>query len=518
MNTKIILAALVLSALTAASCNKEYLDTMPTSATDVSTIFKTTDDAKLAVNGLANLMSIQYLGSQGFNGEGTVKMYSGNYPGAHFTVNLPGWAPITNSDYFTNLTSIYDYYPWYYYYRLVGNANTIIVNIDEAQGPDAEKQYIKAQALTYRAYSFMMLAQLYCLRWSDSNNGAELGLILRLEPSDEEMPRSTLAETYTQIYDDLTEAIALFTGSGIHRDNSLNYVVDVEAAYATYARAALNRQDYPKAAEMAVKARENYPLMDVAAYKAGFANPTSEWIWSVWGSSDETLYFYSYFAYIAYNSTASAVTSYPKCISRELFEKIPDTDIRKDLFLNPADYPNDTCNASSGLVNNTWRNKVRATKGVAPAAAAYVYMQFKIKANDMPGVGHLNLFRSSEMYLIEAEAKYFQNDPSGAQAVLVALNKDSHRNDSYACNLTGDELLKEIKTYRGIELWGEGFDWFDLKRWGDPLLRKSFANGGSFISELAVEIQPNEKNKWTWFIPAREVDYNKLAEQNNYDK
>jgi hypothetical protein len=55
-----------------------------------------------------------------------------------------------------------------------------------------------------------------------------------------------------------------------------------------------------------------------------------------------------------------------------------------------------------------------------------------------------------------------------------------------------------------------------LKRWGDPLARKSFANNGSFISALAVTIQPNEKNKWTWFIPAREIDYNKLAQQNNY--
>jgi hypothetical protein len=517
MNTKItLLTAVILGAFMAASCSKEYLDTKPTSSADVSTILKTTEEAKLAVNGLAKIMSMQYLSQQGFNGEGTVKMYYGEYPGANFTVNLPGWSSIINSDYHTNLTSIYDYYPWYYYYRIIGNANTIIANIDKAEGPDGEKQYIKAQALSYRSYAFMMLAQLYCLRWSDSDNGAALGLVLRLQTSDEEMSRSTLAETYKQIYDDLTDAINLFKSSGIHRDDALNYVMDLEVAYAIFARAALNRQDYPKAAEMAVKARENYPLMDVAAYKNGFANPTPEWIWSVWGSSDETLYFYSYFAYIAYNSTASAVRTYPKCISRELFDKIPDTDIRKDLFLDPADYPGQTYTATTGQVSTAWRNQVRATKGIDASASVYVYMQLKIKANDMPGVGHLNIFRSSEMYLIEAEAKYFQNDETGAQQALIALNKNTHRDDSYTCTSTGATLLNEIKTYRGLELWGEGFDWFDLKRWGDPLVRKSFANGGSFISALAVTVQPNEKNKWTWFIPAREVDYNKLAQQNNY--
>jgi hypothetical protein len=516
MNTKIILTIVILSAFLATSCDKEYLNTQPTSTTDVSTIFKSTEEAKLAINGLAKIMSMQYFSSQGMNGEGTIKMYYGNYPGAHFTVNLPSWAVIINQDYYTNLTSVYDYYPWYYYYRIVGNANTIIANIEAVEGPDSEKEYIKAQALSYRAYAFMMLAQLYCLRWPDSDDGAALGLILRLEPTDEEMSRSTLAETYQRIYDDLTEAIALFTSSGIHRDNQLNYVMDIEVAYAIYARAALNREDYATAATMAAKARENYPLMDVAAYQAGFANPTSEWIWSVWGSSDETLYFYSYFAYIAYNSSASAVRTYPKCISKELFDKIPGTDIRKDLFLDPADYPSQTYTASTGQVSNAWRDQVRSTKGVDPSATVYIYMQLKIKANDMPGVGNMNIFRSSEMYLIEAEAKYFNKDISGAQQALIALNKNTHRDDNYTCTLTGSTLLDEIKTYRGLELWGEGFDWFDLKRWGDPLVRKSFADGGSFVSALAVTIQPNEKNKWTWFIPAREVDYNKLAQQNNY--
>jgi hypothetical protein len=516
-----MLTALLASALVVASCDKEYLDTTPTSSTDVSTLFKSTDEAKLAVNGIAKLMSKQYLGSQGLNGEGTVKMYNGNYQGNHFSVNLSGWAVIINSTYHNNLTSIYCYYMWYYYYRIIGNANTVIANIDDAEGPEGEKQYIKAQALSYRAYAFTMLAQLYCLRWSDSKNGAELGLILRVTPTDDEMPRATLLETYQQIYADLNEAIGLFKSSKLHReDNSEeNYVIDVEAAYAIYARAALNRQDYSKAIEMAALAREGYPLMSVAEYNSGFASPTSEWIWSVWGSADETIYFYSYFAYIGYNSTASTVRSYPRCISKELFDKIPDTDVRKDLFLDLADYsdPAYSYSTSTGQANAAWQTAVRGEGKIASNANAYVYMQFKIKAEDQPGVGHLNLFRTSEMYLIEAEAKYFNSDPTGAQQALVALNKDSHRNDSYTCTLTGADLLDEIKTYRALELWGEGFDWFDAKRWGDPIARKSFADGGNFISSLAVTIQPEEKNRWVWFIPSREVDYNKLAQQNNYD-
>ncbi|KAA6314062.1 hypothetical protein EZS27_035267 [termite gut metagenome] len=188
------------------SCQEDYLDTAPTDATATSTIFATTEAAALAVNGLCKLTTMQYLGSQGFNGEGTIKMYYGNYPGNYFFVNLPGWADIINSSYHENITSTYLYYPWYYYYRLIGNANAIIVYIDDATGPEKDREFIKAQALTFRAYSFMMMAQLYGYRWSDSNGGATGGLVLRLDTSTDGMPLSTLKETYDQIYVDLDEA------------------------------------------------------------------------------------------------------------------------------------------------------------------------------------------------------------------------------------------------------------------------------------------------------------------------
>jgi hypothetical protein len=519
-----VISTLFAAILAMSSCSKEYLNTTPTSSVSTASVFENTDAAKYAVNGLAKLMSSQYLGVQGMNGEGTIKMWYGNYHGAHFSImNLPGWSTLTDMTYVINLISQYLYYPWYYYYRIIGNANTIIGNIDNAAGPESEKQYIKAQALSYRAYAYMMLAQMYCLRWSDSQNGASLGLILRIDESDGDMARSTLAETYGQIYKDLDDAIGLYKESGLHRDADLaksNYIMDIEAAYAIYARAALNKQDYANAEAMAQKARENYPLMSVADYKAGFANPTSEWIWSVWGSEDETLYFYSYFAYIAYNADASQVRSYPKCISKELFEKIPDSDIRKGLFLNPADTStnaNYTYNKATGLANNAWRDNVRSTRGTASAATVYAWMQFKIKVNAQAGVGNMNNFRSSEMALIEAEAQYFQGRASDAQATLVELNATSGRDPSYTCTKTGADLLDEIKTYRALELWGEGFDWFDLKRWGDPLARRTFPNG-NFHSSMAVTIQPQEKNKWTWYIPARELDYNKLAVQNNYSE
>ena len=63
-----------------ASCGSNYLDTVPQSSTGTATIFETTQNAKLAINGICRLMVNQYLSSQGFNGEGTIKTWYGNYP------------------------------------------------------------------------------------------------------------------------------------------------------------------------------------------------------------------------------------------------------------------------------------------------------------------------------------------------------------------------------------------------------------------------------------------------------
>ena len=104
-----------------------------------------------------------------------------------------------------------------------------------------------------------------------------------------------------------------------------------------------------------------------------------------------------------------------------------------------------------------------------------------------------------------------QNNTAAAQAALVALNKTSGRDPEYTCTKTGTELLNEIKLYRRVELWGEGFDWFDMKRWKDTLVRHNPNEGGNFLATLAVTIKPEEKNEWRFVIPTRETDYNKAV-------
>lgn len=504
------------------SCAGDYLDTTPQSSANTDVIFETVENARLAVNGICRMMVSQYLSSQGFNGEGTIKTWYGNYPGNDFQKsNLTGWSSIINGTYHERNTSIYDYYPWYYYYKLIANANAIICNVDDATGSTkeaaAEKLFIKAQGLTFRAYSYFMLSQLYCKRWADSANGSSRGLPLRVDQSMDELPASTLAEVYNQVYVDLDEAIRLYEESKMDRDKGDNYSPNLNVAYAVYARAALTREDWAKAAQYAPLARKGYPLMSNDEYmEGGFNYPNQEWIWSCYSASDQTLYYYSFHAYQGSNSSASICRNYACAISKELYDQIPETDVRRGMYLAPLEgetYTTSNGRASSGDLYK--RAKADYAGKLYSSSYIFAYMQFKFQVLDQPGVGYVNNFRSAEMYLTEAEADCHLGKEAEAQALLVELNAASGRNPEYTCTKTGADLLEEVKLYRRIDLWGEGFDWFDYKRWNQPIVRHAYKDGGSFHAQFAVTVNPSDQNHWTWVYPAKEVDYNSAIDSYN---
>ena len=495
----------------ATSCSSDYLDVAPESSITKNMAFSTTEYAAEAVNGLAKMMTQQYIANRYFNGEGTIKTFYGNFLGNDYQKYHTGLKDIANGGHFTNSSRNYDYYPWFYYYRIISNANSIIMHVDEAKGPEAKKQFIKAQALTFRAYSYSMLVQLYCNRWKDHQGDAP-GVVLRLDESTGDLPLSTLGKCYEQMYADLDQAISLFTESKQTREKSQNYLPDLSVAYAVYARLALNREDWTTAAKYAALARQGYTLMTNDKYQSGFNTVNDEWIWSVYSSESESLYYYQYFVYEASNSNQTWCTAHPSAISKELYDQIPATDIRRNMFLDPKGESYDT---STGLASSTLAARARkeyASK-MCSSCQIYAYMQYKQMTVAQPGVGEFNLFRASEMYLVEAEADcHISGKEAEAQRLLVELNRDSGRNPEYTCNKTGDDLLEEVRLYNRIELWGEGHDWFNYKRWGLPIIRKQAAAGGSFIPTFAVTIQPADKNGWTWVIPEIETDYNKALQ------
>jgi hypothetical protein len=525
---KLFIGSLAVVTLLVTSCADDYLDTKPTDSVGASSTFETTKNAAMVINGIAQIMTTQqYSFSQGYCGENRIKSIYGEYMGKDFVYNImaPGWAVIMNGDYFTRTATVYSAYPWYYYYTIIGNANAVVVNIDGAEGTEEERAFIKAQALTFRAYAYHMLMQLYTYRWQDTNGGTTNGIVLRLDETTGDMPLSSVKDCYDQIYKDCEDAIALYISSGLDRNASNVWLPNLSVAYAVYARAALNRQDYQTALDNAKLARTNHPLMTNDEYAAGFCKPNKEWILGSYGDPTENQWYWTFGTQFACNGYYASATEYGAgAIDKELSDKIPDNDIRKAQFL--------TADKVSGFdltdhevmsqthayfVGDDIRDKAseyilsKTPSGLANAyQAGYFYLgaQLKFWVFDTPGVSYLCHIRSSEMVLIEAEANYFLNRPVGAQAALEELNATSGRDSNYTCTKTGDALFQEIIDYRGLELWGEGFSWFDYKRWNRDITRKSIANGGNVHVATAVIVKANEKNHWTWNIPEAETNYN----------
>ena len=533
---KLFAGSLLAGMMLVSSCAGDYLDTAPTDSTGATDAVGTTANAMKALNGIAKIMTTQhsYFGG-GFAGENNIMIQYESYPSENYNYNYyaSGWSPIFNQEFHTRTNSIYDAYAWYYYYTIAGNANTILANIDNAEGTEAERNFVKASALTFRAYAFEKLVHYYCWRWQDSNNGASQGIVLRLDESTGGQGYATLAETYAQIYKDLDEAIMLFEQSGMDRNASQVWMPNINVAHAIYARAALTKQDYTKALTEAKLARQNYPLMSNAEYHAGFCNPTSEWIFGSFGSAQENNWYWSYgtqYACNGYYANAAGAANGAGSIGRELINRIPNNDARKALFLTEDKFPGYNFNDGSAMdlgygilgmgddekkADALWEEAAAycqkmAVSGLeAPYQAGYMYLggQLKFYVFDTPGVSYLPFIRSSEMVLVEAEANYFLNDETAARAALVELNATSGRNPEYTCDKSGEALWNEIMDYRELELWGEGFAWSDYKRWNRDIVRHSFAEGGNAHISVAKTIPASGVNKWTWDVPLNETDY-----------
>ena len=99
---------------------------------------------------------------------------------------------------------------WLYCYTGIYYANSVIYNLDNnnLHGTDADN--VRGQAYALRAARYLDGAQIWCPAYDKVTAATDLGMPLRLDP-DMNYPseRSSVAETYRQIIDDLRKAIGL---------------------------------------------------------------------------------------------------------------------------------------------------------------------------------------------------------------------------------------------------------------------------------------------------------------------
>jgi hypothetical protein len=483
---KIKLSYLIIAGmLLTASCKKSYLTTLPTSQTVAEGLLSNTADAFKALNGIHRIMWTQYF-DQDEAGQGSMMIHIDNL-GEDLVNNTASTTTFFQSTYrwdaHRNPNSTLTYFGYFFYYRLISNANQLINNIDNATGPDSEKKVIKGEALAYRAWAHFMLVQLFGKRYDASTKpNAQPGVPLMLTSSTAGQARATVEEVYTQINKDLDDAITNLTGYTRTAKSHFN----VNVVKGIKARVALTQQDWANAAKFASEARQGFTLMNSTQYTAGFNDASvPEWMWASVIPADQGTFFYSFFAYMS-NFSSNATRTNPRSINSLLYNQISATDIRKTLW-NPA--------------------------GVTPPAngTKYPYTSTKYKVKDLTvSVGDVVYMRAAEMYLIEAEANARQGKNTEAQTILFELV--STRDPGYVkSSKTGQALVDEILVQRRIELWGEGFRFLDLKRTNSALDRTG-ANHNT-TTAVVLNVAPGDK-RWEWLIPQDEINTNPLVVQN----
>lgn len=485
-------SALLAILVMVSACEKEFLDTYPTTAVSDNDVLLSTKNAIAALNGIHRSLYTQSGTAQGHAGEGCNNMFRDLmgediiYPRANGSTAYVGLMRWQSHRDVNDGTVAYMYR---FYYRIISNANVLINGIEKTPGPEAEKRMIKGQALAYRGWAHFQLVQLWGERYDATKTNTQLGVPLLLENTLVGQPRATVEEVYTQINKDLDEAITLLAGYS-RTGSAAKSNIDVNVAQGFKARVALTQQKWADAATAAAAARAGYSLMSNAQYTAGFNDITNpEWIWGNRQISDHNTFFWSYFAYMSANFNSTVIRTQPRAINATLYNALSDTDVRKKVW-----------------------DRTGANVPIPPGGARVPFQNQKfLAASSSLSTGDVPLMRAAEMLLIEAEAKARSGDEPGARQALFTLM--SNRDPMYALSVnSGQALLDEIMFHRRVELWGEGVRFTDLKRLNLPLNRNGISN--QLLVMVAITDVPAGDKQWQWLFHQDELNTNAAIVQN----
>lgn len=357
-------------------------------------------------------------------------------------------------------------------YNTIAAANEILASYSE-DSEDESTIYKISQARAMRAFAYLNLAPYFQFGYAA---GAEdlpcIPIVTEKTTEFTDNPRATVAEVYELIISDLDYAISNLDGY-VRTDKSR---IDIQTAYGLRARAYLNMQEWGKAAADAAKAAEGYSpaTMDEAARPSFIDISEHSWIWG-YDMTPDIAMFNPYATSSAWirsfsGDGYSAGTQVYACINKILYDKIPETDIRKGWWVDE--------NLESPLLATVTWNGVSGN-AIAPLEIDNVKMPFLPYTNvkfGMYNVGGTNndedwpYMRVEEMILIQAEGLVKSGAPEEGRRILEDFVR-TYRDPGYSADAGGRSLEDEIWFQRRIELWGEGFSNNDTRRLNKPLVR-----------------------------------------------
>lgn len=326
-----------------------------------------------------------------------------------------------------------------YAYEAINEANLILEFTDAlTDATESEKNQIKAEALTARAYVHFLLSQLYSQNYSYTNDASHPGIVYNQKSIKNGLQypsRESAANTYNYIINDIKKALDLYSDNLLQNGPVYSYFNKINAK-ALLSRVYLSKNDWQNAYETAndVITNSGVTLMDSANLIVQWEKPDlpiSEILLefsiprNLEGTANISLSFY--FGY-------TSPTVYSDYVASEDLINLYETDdLRKQLFLVQ---PLQTL-INLQLVDRNY------------------YFTKKFQGN--PGYV---AFRMSEQYLIRAEAALKLNNTVQAKTDINTIRERANAN-----LLTDSENLEDaIFLERRKELCFEGHLFFDTTR------------------------------------------------------
>lgn len=376
-------------------------------------------------------------------------------------------------------------------YNQIKLANDLLLSVDLASTDKTIQQYI-AQAKAVRAFGYLCLTPYYQFNYSANKDKPCVPLVTEETTDFANNPRATVEAVYEQIMKDLNEAIELLSGYDRGMDKTR---IDQQVAYGLRARANLYMGNWVDAVADAEKAMQGYTPYTLAEVSVpAFVNlKDHNWMWGIqieaanitgngglptWPSK------LSSFTGSGYTTGAGCY----KYINKLLFDKIPESDIRKSWWVDEKLHSANLANVSWDGVTGDAISSL-TIPDVKEPYVPYTNIKFGMKS----GIGSTTndcdwcLMRVEEMILIKAEALAQQGKGSEAATALKALM--SQRDASWnASSVTVDDVWFQ----RRVELWGEGFSMADIMRLNKPVVRFHEGKTDNWPDAFRFNIEAND--------------------------
>lgn len=338
-------------------------------------------------------------------------------------------------------------------YQAIYRANNIMELLPSSKLTEVEKNQIRGECLMIRALAHHDLVRIFAGRYDATPDASHLGVTIKTTTSLSSLPRNTVKEVYNQIMADINEALPILPttfrtiispGEPIHFTRN--------AANALKARVALYMRDWATAEAAATASITSGPSLSTGStYTNMWRKPEA------YGEVIFKLKMAAGVAAVLGTNFWNAVGNVARYIPvNDLVDSYDASDIRLSAFYRP--HPN---------VSN-------------------IFVPLKYEGDPgNTGLVDVKIFRTSEMYLIRAEARLKKGTPDEIGS-LADINAVRSARGIATISVSGSGLITALRDEKRKEFFLEGHRWFDIAREGLSVNRFDFnsnvgvLNAGNF--------------------------------------